>query len=71
MLALLMVFDASGEYLAGTAKDPPKIPRKAPVATSKATTAPWLAQMGQDRAGFYSYDWLERALTALAERTNT
>ena len=23
---------------------------------------PWLAQMGQDRGGFYSYDWLERAL---------
>jgi hypothetical protein len=22
---------------------------------------PWLMQMGQDRAGFYSYDWLERA----------
>jgi hypothetical protein len=21
---------------------------------------PWLVQMGQDRAGFYSYDWLER-----------
>ena len=23
---------------------------------------PWLAQLGQDRAGFYSYDWLERLL---------
>jgi hypothetical protein len=23
---------------------------------------PWLVQMGQDRGGFYSYDWLERAL---------
>ena len=23
---------------------------------------PWLAQMGQDRAGFYSYDWLERVV---------
>ncbi len=22
---------------------------------------PWLMQLGQDRAGFYSYDWLERA----------
>jgi hypothetical protein len=21
---------------------------------------PWLVQLGQDRAGFYSYDWLER-----------
>lgn len=25
---------------------------------------PWLAQLGQDRGGFYSYDWLERALGA-------
>jgi hypothetical protein len=25
---------------------------------------PWLAQIGQDRAGFYSYDWLERAFGA-------
>jgi hypothetical protein len=22
---------------------------------------PWLVQLGQDRAGFYSYDWIERA----------
>ena len=25
---------------------------------------PWLAQLGQDRAGFYSYDWLERTFGA-------
>lgn len=25
---------------------------------------PWLVQMGQDRAGFYSYDWLERLFLA-------
>lgn len=25
---------------------------------------PWIAQMGQDRGGFYSYDWLERAFGA-------
>jgi hypothetical protein len=25
---------------------------------------PWLMQVGQDRAGFYSYDWLERAFGA-------
>ena len=25
---------------------------------------PWLAQIGQDRAGFYSYDWLERLIGA-------
>ena len=23
---------------------------------------PWLVQIGEDRAGFYSYDWLERAV---------
>jgi hypothetical protein len=23
---------------------------------------PWIAQLGQDRGGFYSYDWLERAV---------
>jgi hypothetical protein len=25
---------------------------------------PWIVQLGQDRAGFYSYDWLERAFGA-------
>ena len=25
---------------------------------------PWLVQLGQDRSGFYSYDWLERAFGA-------
>jgi hypothetical protein len=29
-----------------------------------STVWPWLAQLGQDRAGFYSYDWLERAFGA-------
>jgi hypothetical protein len=28
------------------------------------TVWPWLVQLGQDRAGFYSYDWLERAVGA-------
>jgi hypothetical protein len=27
---------------------------------SRATVWSWLVQLGQDRAGFYSYDWLER-----------
>ena len=26
-----------------------------------SATWPWLVQLGQDRAGFYSYDWLERS----------
>jgi uncharacterized protein YndB with AHSA1/START domain len=28
------------------------------------TVWPWLAQLGQDRGGFYSYDWLERIFQA-------
>jgi hypothetical protein len=27
-----------------------------------STIWPWLVQLGQDRGGFYSYDWLERAI---------
>jgi hypothetical protein len=27
-----------------------------------ASVWPWVAQLGQDRAGFYSYEWLERAM---------
>ncbi len=27
-----------------------------------ASVWPWLIQLGQDRGGFYSYDWLERAI---------
>lgn len=29
-----------------------------------AAVWPWLVQLGQDRGGFYSYDWLERAFGA-------
>jgi hypothetical protein len=29
-----------------------------------AAVWPWLVQIGQDRAGFYSYDWLERLFLA-------
>lgn len=31
---------------------------------------PWLAQLGRDRAGFYSYDWLERAFGADIHNVN-
>jgi len=31
---------------------------------------PWLVQLGQDRAGFYSYDWLERAFGADIHNAN-
>jgi hypothetical protein len=32
---------------------------------------PWLAQIGEDRGGFYSYDWLERSVGAQIHNTNT
>jgi hypothetical protein len=32
---------------------------------------PWLIQIGQDRGGFYSYDWLERAFGADIRNANT
>ena len=31
---------------------------------------PWLVQIGQDRAGFYSYDWLERCFGADIHNVN-
>jgi hypothetical protein len=31
---------------------------------------PWLAQIGQDRGGFYSYDWLERTFGARITNAN-
>ena len=31
---------------------------------------PWMLQMGQDRGGFYSYDWLERAFGADIHNAN-
>lgn len=32
---------------------------------------PWLAQIGEDRGGFYSYSWLERAVGANIRNANT
>jgi hypothetical protein len=37
---------------------------------SPATIWSWLVQLGQDRAGFYSYDWLERLLGADVHNVN-
>jgi hypothetical protein len=34
------------------------------IAASPSEVWAWLVQLGQDRAGFYSYDWLERAVGA-------
>jgi len=39
-----------------------RIDRGVTVRASADSVWPWLAQIGQDRAGFYSYDWLERAM---------
>lgn len=39
-----------------------RIDRAVTVRASADSVWPWLAQIGQDRAGFYSYDWLERAM---------
>ena len=38
---------------------------------SIADVWPWLAQIGEDRAGFYSYSWLERAAGAHIRNANT
>lgn len=34
------------------------------IAAPSQAVWPWVAQLGQDQAGFYSYDWLERAFGA-------
>lgn len=41
-----------------------RIDRGVTIRTRAESVWPWLAQIGQDRAGFYSYDWLERAIGA-------
>jgi hypothetical protein len=36
--------------------------RAVTIAAAPEAVWPWLAQMGQDRAGFYTHNWVERAL---------
>jgi len=38
----------------------PRTTRALTIDASPAAVWPWLAQIGEDRAGFYSYAWLER-----------
>jgi hypothetical protein len=38
------------------------IQRAVTIRATPADVWPWLVQLGQDRGGFYSYDWLERAV---------
>lgn len=48
--------------LPGDGLTPPPVEqntRAITIAASPAEVWPWLVQMGADRAGFYSYDWLE------------
>lgn len=43
------------------AADTPRTTRALTIDAPVAMVWPWLAQIGEDRGGFYSYDWLERA----------
>jgi hypothetical protein len=75
-LSLLLVFrpwyirwGTSGsewlEPLVGDVVVPPpafNVTRAVDIHAPPSQVWPWLAQMGQDRGGFYSYDWLERLL---------
>ncbi|MEO3756950.1 hypothetical protein ABGB19_01475 [Mycobacterium sp. B14F4] len=42
--------------------DTPRTTRAVTVDAPIDAVWPWLVQIGEDRAGFYSYDWLERAV---------
>ncbi len=42
----------------------PRTTRAVTVDAPVETVWPWLAQIGEDRGGFYSYSWLERAVGA-------
>jgi hypothetical protein len=56
-----------GAVLPGDELVSPDTPRTTRAVTIDApidAVWPWLAQIGEDRAGFYSYDWLERAVGA-------
>jgi hypothetical protein len=41
------------------------------VAAPPAAIWPWLAQIGEDRGGFYSYDWLERLVGTRIHNADT
>lgn len=44
--------------------DAPRTTRAVTIDAPVDAVWPWLAQIGEDRAGFYSYSWLERAVGA-------
>jgi hypothetical protein len=49
----------------------PRTTRAVTVDAPIADVWPWLAQIGEDRGGFYSYSWLERAVGADIRNANT
>lgn len=57
------VAELGGSFSYEDAADAPRhrVDRAVSIAAPPEQVWPWLAQIGQDRAGFYSYDWLERA----------
>jgi hypothetical protein len=48
----------------------PSTTRAVTVDAPVADVWPWLAQLGEDKAGFYSYSWLERAVGAHIRNAN-
>jgi hypothetical protein len=48
------------ELVEGDGGDGPRTTRAVTIDAPPSAVWPWLAQIGEDRAGFYSYSWLER-----------
>src|SRR4051794_28841535 len=48
----------------------PSTTRAVTIDAPVADVWPWLVQIGEDRAGFYSYSWLERAVGAHIHNAN-
>ena len=53
------------------AADLPRTTRALTIDAPVEMVWPWLAQIGEDRGGFYSYSWLERAAGAHIHNANT
>lgn len=49
----------------------PRTTRAVTIAAPPEAVWPWLAQVGEDRGGFYSYDWLERVAGARIHNAET
>ena len=53
------------------AADLPRTTRALTIDAPVEMVWPWLAQIGEDRGGFYSYSWLEKAAGAHIHNANT